>query len=275
MIRRLILAAVLAASAAQADVPRPETVDDTLDILAEAYRATDGVEDVTVDRQEQTIALTTPGGEFTSYPDNLHKSLQAAENDSERQEILDDFVAGMTDYLARSLEEVPDASIIVPLVRSAEFGGDSGEEGPISDPFVGDLRIYYAFDHPHSFSYVSQASLEDVGLEAEALRGVATENFEARGWAPELQGDGIWFLEFDGNFEATFLLDDAMWHGFDKQLGTIIMLALARDLVLFTDADFDGAEDEMRKIAAENFDSLSYPLSQMLFEWTADGWKVR
>ena len=54
-----------------------------------------------------------------------------------------------------------------------------------------------------------------------------------------------------------------------------LQIAEQSDLVIFTDADFDGAEEQMRKIADENFDSLSYPLSRMLFEWTAEGWKAR
>lgn len=276
MIRRLFLVLVIAASAASADVPRPETLEDTLGILADAYRADSVFGEVTVDSNDLSITVTgADDGEFTSYPDNLHKQLQAAESDSERQGILDDFVAAIADHMSRTEGETLDVSIIVPLVRSADFGAEAGELGPISDPFVGDLRVFYAFDHPSSFSYVTSSSLDDLRLDATALRGIATENFEARGWAPELQGDGVWFLEFDGNFEATFLLNDAMWDGFDEQLGTILMLALARDLVIFTDADIEGAEEEMRKIAAENFDQVSYPLSALLYEWTEDGWKVR
>lgn len=275
---RVFLCAVLTvwATVSFADVPRPETLDDTLNIMADAYRDTGLFESVTVDAQDQSVSLTREGDSaYTSYPDNLHLILQGAESDAERQGLLDDFIAAMVEQATRSSEEVPDASLIVPLVRVQDFAAEAGDMGPVSDPFVGDMRIFYAFDYPSSFAYVTQESLDDLGLDPADLAAVAQENFDARGWAPELQGDGIWMLTFDGNFEATFLLNDAMWRGFDEQLGTILMMALARDLILFTDADIEGAEAEMHRIADENFDQLSYQLSKRLYQWTDAGWVER
>jgi|GEM_PF-5177606 len=268
--------ALFLSGAAMADIARPEAIEDTLSAMAEAYRASDAFETVTIDHQDLSIKLEREGDEaYTSYPDNLHLELQNADSDSARQEMLDQFIAAMVDAATRA-PDTPSADIIVPLVRSADFAGSiAAEDGPVSDPLAGDLSVFYAFDFPSSFSYVNAANLEDLGIDRLALADLAWDNFQARGWAPELEGDGIWFLTFDGNFEATFLLNDAMWSGFDEQLGTVLMLPLARDLILFTDAEFDGAESELRAIATDQFDQVSYPLSQTVFEWTTDGWVVR
>ena len=274
--RGLLLAASLFWSGvAWADIPRPNDISETLGHLAEAYRASGEFDHVEVDRSDLSVILTSKaGGAFTSYPDNLHQMLQQAEDDGERREVLDTFVASLIEQI--ELANMPlDRSMIVPVVRSFEFAQDLDGAPPVSDEFVGDLRIYYAFDHPLSISYVSETSLGELGLRRDDLADLAWDNLVRLEWAPEVLGDGIWFLDFDGNYEATFLLNDAMWNGFDEQLDTILMMALARDLVLFTDGGVEGAQGELLRIADEMAGELSYPLSELLYEWTANGWAVR
>jgi uncharacterized protein YtpQ (UPF0354 family) len=263
------------AAPVRAEVSRPENIAQTLEILADAYRASGSFDQVTVDANDMSISVTTPdGGQYSSFPDNLHQLLLNAPDEFERKKVLDSFVASLVERLA-AIDAPQDVSRIVPVVRAADFGLELAENGPVSDAFVGDLRIYYAFDNPRSISYVNDSSLVDLGLSRDQLADLAAANVAKLGWTPEIDGDGIWFLVFDGNYEATFLLDEAMWTGLDVQLDRIIMMALSRDLVMFSDAAFDGAEAQMRAYADQTFQGLGYPLSNLMFEWGADGWQVR
>jgi uncharacterized protein YtpQ (UPF0354 family) len=260
---------------AWAEVPRPETLDDTLELMRAAYEASDRFQNVEADSEEKSIRLSDGSdGEFVSYPDNLHQMLQAAESDVERQQVLDDFIAGLIEHVAGP-EVTDDISMVVPVVRHRDFAEGIAEEGPVSRPLAGELAVFYVFDRPRSISYVTPTHLRDLGVTEEDLPKIAADNLARLGWSPELEGDGLWMLVFDGTYEATFLLDEGLWNGFDAQLETIIMVALARDLVIFTDAGFDGAEDGLRKLAADLFPDVTYPLSDQVFEWTGAGWSLR
>jgi len=273
---RWLAALVLSAAPVFAEIARPETLNDTLNALAEAYRATGQFEEVIVDQADTSVSLVRDGEEvFRSYPDNLHANLQNLGSNAERQAALDRFVRVILDGLDRTGFTTADVANVLPVVRPTGFQTGIAGVQPISDPLVGELSIYYIVDRPDTMSYITQDTLETLGLERRALRGLAMQNFHDKGWQPELRGQGVWMLVFDGNFETSFLLDHPIWDGFDTQLGTVVMMALARDVVLFGDGDVQGTEDELRRIATENFDKMSYPLSQQIYVWSENGWILR
>ena len=273
---RLVLALVVAAGAAIAEVPRPSSVDDTLKAMAEALRATGLYEEVVIDRADNSVRYSTAEGEDRrSFPDNLHRTLIQAETDAARQDALDQFVAAMIETHEATKASASDAANVLPVVRPVDFGVGQASAQLVSRPLAGDLRVYYVIDRPNSLSYVTVPILGDMELSVADLPELAARNFANKGWAPEFEGDGIWLLLFDGNYESSFLLQEELWNGLDERLGTVLMIALARDLVLFTDADFDGAEKELQRLADENFDKMSYPLSSEIYVWTENGWALR
>lgn len=274
----VLIALWVLAAPAMADVARPATEADTLVLMRDTLISLDAVETAEIDTEDRSVKASGPDGlEFVSYPDNLHRNLQLAETDAERQEILDQFVSGLVEtFAATALDEPKDREAILPMIRPVDFAtGLEGGAAPLSAPFAGDLRIFYAFNNPKTLSYVTPEDAQALGLDAAALAALAAENFARQGWQPEVAGDGIFFLDFDGTFEASFLLDRKLWETVDEQLGQIVMAPVARDLILFTDAEWDGAEAALRKSAAELATQVSYPLSTLIYEWRDGVWQVR
>ncbi len=274
----LLLVLWTIAAPAVAQIARPETVRDTLELMRNAYLTLDGVETAEIDFSDQSISVGGPSGiEFLSYPDNLHRQLQAAESDAERQQIFDGFLAGLVESFAAADADVPkDVATILPVIRHEDFPqGVEDDLAPLSDPFVGDLRIFYVFNNPTTLSYVVPGDATELGLDASELFALASGNLARAGWHPEIAGDGISYLVFDGTYEASFLLNSEIWNDLDEELGQIVMIPLARDLVLFTDADRDGAEASLQSLAADLWEEVAYPLSNLTYEWRDGAWQVR
>lgn len=275
-VMRWFLIFVLSAFPALSEVARPETLDDTLRAMAGAFEETGLFTSVEIDWEDKSVALRSEQSDNqTSYPDNLHKSLQNAESDDERQAILDQFILAISDSIQIQNPDGLDVANVLPVVRHIDFGANGGNTGPVFDPLVGELGIFYVIDMPASLSYLTAEKLEELKIDRDELAGLAAKNFEKRGWEPKLEGDGIWMLTLDGNYEASFLLDTPFWQNIDNQLETVLMIALARDVVLFTDASFDGAEDQLRRISNENFAGMNYQLSPEVFVWVEDRWELR
>lgn len=257
---------------AAAGVARPETVADTLDLLRGAFLAKASVTRADIDRQDMSLSYAIDAnGPFRVFPDNLHTLLREAGTDAQRQQILDDFTLALLDPEA---ERRPlDPSLILPVIRTANFDRTAGpDEAIVSAPFAGDLRVFYVFNYPRTISYVSQAQMTAMGLDAARLRELAFGNFAAQGWQPRIEGEGLFLLAFDGTFEATFLLDPTLWDVLDVQVGRLLMVPLARDLVVFADGDWDGMETALKGLGPDMRDRLPYPLSETLFEWRAGAW---
>lgn len=275
--RRLsaLLLLALIALPARAEIARPERLEDTLALMAEALAGADWVERVEIDAADHALSVTHQGRDeaMTAYPDNLHRNLQNAASGSERQQILDDFLASQ-----REIATLPPMSAkdILPVIRSKDFAAgtplDNG--GLASQAFVGDMVVFYVHDTPRSMSYVSVETRDELGLDQGALHALALANFDARGFEPAFQGEAITMLTLDGNYEASFLLMSELWETLDSQQGTIGAVALARDVVLFGDLELEGLGGALQQIAADNFANMSYAISPELIYWQGGAWHL-
>lgn len=274
---RFLLAVFLwIAAPAYAEIGRPTSIDDTLRILADAFAQTGAFETVEIDADDQSISLkTSDDRSLLSYPDNVHREFLNAATDSERQEVLDRHIAATVETLGFSETGEDDRPNILPVVRRERVEDDVPGKELLSTPLVGNLRTYYVIDRPNTLTYLSVEALADIGLDKSDVPTLAIENFQARGYQPEFRGEGLWMLVLDGNFEATFLLDTELWQDIDAQLDTVLMAALARDVILFTDASVEGAENRLRQVIDENFDQMSYQLSPDIYVWSEGEWKLR
>ena len=168
---------------------------------------------------------------------------------------------------------------IVPMVKNRAFRDESARQIsalqqrtgkstekilPVSEVLAEDLYVYYAFDLPDSFRYLLEEDVKRLGLSPRELRNKAVENLTRMlGASLKVEQRGsLFFISFDGNFEASLLLVDALWDkkNFSVQ-GDLVAYVLARDVLLVTGSK----EKEWLQIAAttaKDAEKLPYFISE-------------
>eukprot|EP01031_Cornospumella_fuschlensis_P043297 gene43297-52922_t len=112
-----------------------------------------------------------------------------------------------------------DLAMIVPVVKAIVGDDDPAtvielppDEAPLSRPFVADLIVMYAIDHPDRFEFISNRHLRECGLSIEQLHDLALSNLPRRTPPVEMHGQSPrYMITAGGNMEATLLLHDALW----------------------------------------------------------------
>jgi uncharacterized protein YtpQ (UPF0354 family) len=128
---------------------------------------------------------------------------------------------------------------------------------------VDDLGVFYAFDNPDSFAYVSPSKCAELGIGLGDLRALAVDNLRRRREQFEVHtGATHAMVVVDGDLEASLLVADDLW---DASLagpleqfraeysGELVVAAPARDLLLLTGADTRGGVEALRAIMAETW----------------------
>jgi uncharacterized protein YtpQ (UPF0354 family) len=110
----------------------------------------------------------------------------------------------------------------------------SPESSLISDALVGDLRVFYAFDLPGHFQYVSEHDRERLQLDPGGLRELSVRNLTRRRSKPEIlrpSGAAV-MLRLDGDLEASLLLHDSLWRHLARSIaGEIVVGIPSRDVL--------------------------------------------
>lgn len=109
-------------------------------------------------------------------------------------------------------------------------------------------------------------------LDAEAVHDQALANLTARDWPLQIDGAGPYMLILDGTFEASMLLLPDLWDQIEQQVGPVVVMPLARDLVLFAPKEDPELISALIGIAAEHFGQAAYALSDRPIVRTAQGW---
>lgn len=271
----LFLALFIFAAPVTAQIARPETLHDTLNILAQAYRSTPEIQAVTVNRTDVSLGLTLPNGtDMTSFPDNLHILLQAAESDKNRQEILDGFIHNLVTGFA-SADAPINPNNIFPIIRAEGYGAGL-VEGPLpySEPFVKGLRIFFAEDLPTTIRYIDNDQAHTFASPDHPIFERALGNFLRHAIPIEIEGSGPYMLIADGNYEASFLLDTALWQQINQQLEEVVLIVPARDLVIFADGSLPDSRETLARFLAQALNEAAYPLGGEILVWVSDHWEV-
>lgn len=287
LLRAAAMALLLTSAGAMADIAEPETLPDTLALLAERLKAE--LPDAGLILNEEDISLrfypdglpenegsdapAPPPGGMTFYPDNLHHALRSAASDTERATILDNFIQS-TLYAGTDADAPLDPGRLMPVLRVRGFGSDLGVDAPLSRPFAGAISLFLVEDLPSQLKYVVPSGLAPLELEEDAAFARARGNLLARGLEPRIEGDQIKMLVLDGNFESSMMLDIAFWQRLDQDMGTIGAIVAARDLVLFADIDDSAARKALVDLVRQHFPTLSYQVSDELLRFTGDGWEL-
>lgn len=255
-----------------ADVPRPATTDDTLDLLYESFVAA-GYPDAVIDHENELVRI----GDVLVHAMNIHQTLQTADNDAERQTAFDNFVSVMVSELDGQEVAILPIERILPVIRHRDFGMPPGmEELPVTDPFIGDMVLMYALDFPTHVSYLAPSDLERASLSRTDLTDIAFINFDRRGATVQVFSEPpLHVLVLDGFYEASFLARPGFWPEVEEMMGfRPAVIAPTRDLVVFADAEDPEALAALRGVRDEALEAGAYPLSEMLLVWDGEGWTV-
>lgn len=269
-----LVGATLWAAAGIADIARPKTLDDTLRLMEHAYLATPQIKDVRIDYVDRSLELVTDSEQtFTGYPDNLHNKLRLAASDSVRQQVLDEHIAAsIASILEIAAPEETNIRQLLPVLRPKGYA-NSGDNLPLSMPFVGDVSIFVVKDSPNGIAFVTKDELDQLALTPEDLFETAKTNIYEQNWTPNLVGDnGLFFLRLDGTFESTLMLVPELWRQLDAQMEDVIAVVAARDLVLVADTGVEGALSRLRAAIPDGENAHSYAISDRLLIWRGDHW---
>jgi uncharacterized protein YtpQ (UPF0354 family) len=154
-------------------------------------------------------------------------------------------------------------AMIVPLVRQSNDFASADVDLTVCEPLIDDLMIVYAFDLPHSLSYMTGAQARALGLQPHALRSVAMTNLGR--FIPKTTTtftSGVAVITADGVNASSFLMSAAFWQqGPFATIASIIAIAPDRDLLLATDASDPTAIRAMETIARQASAVATAPLS--------------
>lgn len=273
----LTLFFVLGTAVAYAEVPLPQSREETLRLLYDALKASAPDADLRLNEGDQSIETYINGEKtLTSYVDNLFITLQATPDSAERQDTLNQFVhsfkATLAEMSAPGTIAAPEQ--VMPVVRSIAMQSALAESDAPMRPFVGDLLVYWVVDQPESISSLTNSMADMMELSPVALANLGQENLIAR--LPDLHAQpmdyGLTMLLLDGNYESSFLLLDTLWNDLAQQFGQVVVAVPARDLLIYADGDNTDAVASLRDIAERS--DFSYPLTRNLLVWTTKGWQV-
>ena len=271
---------------AVAELSKPRDLNETMEWMAEALRALEPVDRVTIDRDGERILLQLntadqPGDDTVVYPHNMHDTLTYLTDPNERQEVFDFRIQAVFDYaVSGSLEyTAKDLHRIYPVLRhnslQTTYVADDGTTTHLLvGDAIGDANIFYVMDSDKSVSYLSAEILPELGLNEQKLKEIARGNLIRKAEDLNIDGDGIYFLELDGFYESSFVLHSPLWREIDAQIEQVLMAFPTRDLVVFSDGTNPAALGVMRDIVKEFNQTAPYPLSDLVFSWEGDGWQV-
>ena len=191
----------------------------------------------------QLKAIDPQGGEHQIYLNNAY-GLYLQDNES-LEEVLDLYVTSLFEAIAPDDAGVA-ASDIVPVVKDtgwleevAESTGGGERPEYMQRPLTDGLLVIYAEDSPTSIRYIDKQSIEEAGIDANAIAALAVRNLLNK--LPEIEvfgADGLYMITAGGNYEASLLLVDDIWDptNFDIE-GDIIVSVPARDVLLVSGSE--------------------------------------
>lgn len=221
------------------------------------------------------IDVTPASGTTTCYLDNLWK--EARIDPDVRVAVVERHLEVLAASILERRAAVPAISAVVPLIKDQRWLDESLAQGldVHRQPFVADLFVVYAVDLPEQLAFLSDSDVTALGLTAEKLRSRAILNLQERLPDVTRHGDGpLFMLTAGGTFEASLVLLDEIWQ---RQLaaveGGLVVAIPARDVLLFSQIDAEGAIQQMRGQIADVFTSGSYLISRTMLVREAAGWR--
>lgn len=271
----LICAVFFSATAANADIPKPDNLMDTLGLMLE--RLQPAFPDAQINRRDRNISLDAEQENIVN-PDNIHAVLRSIDDGAEREQALNDFLSTIAASMTAEPLDPENLPLdrILPVVRHESFAQGTAAADLYSEPFVGDMILIYAIDYPDRVAYVTNPNLSGAGLSGAELASIADSNFEAKLDVLRFDSNGISFMAvIDGFYESSLVLDTTFWADTSAQFGDdIVMIVPNRDLLVFvpaSEADEVAFLNGLRQNALANG---THQLSELMYIWQGGAWQV-
>ena len=272
-----------------ADSMEPYTLDDAAQLYTARILSMEDIAKVSRHDKENILIEAASGVQLTANLSNLLLAMN--EQPEFADKIIDEFVAAMVETIA-ALELPADTSEqidnLMPLIRHKSIFDNSIETmlanapDALDDqafyirPLAGDYAIVLAIDTPTSISYANNKSFADLNLSDDALYKRAVSNLKARlpNKLETAKQENVTFVGLDGFYDASLLLIDDFWKNHAEEMqGDLVMVAPARDMVMFVDSADKTALKIMTEYARNNIEALPHPISDVPLKWTKNGWK--
>ncbi len=273
---RYALALTLTSAPGWAEIAKPESLVDTLMALRDALHAR-GYRAAEINMRDMNVMVDGTDGGSRVNPDNIHRTLVQAASDSERQQMMDAFVASLIGATAARPDdtEMPMAQVF-PVLRHTEYLASIGDTSQIVQaPGFGDMVVLFVVDSPDGTASISPEMVAMAGLTPESLAALALENLRAKAVDLKLEGQSPYYLTLDGYYESSLLLDADLWAGIAAQIGPLAMMVPARDLVMFAPVDDAAALQIMQDLAVDVIAQAPYAISGLVYLWQDGTWVVR
>jgi uncharacterized protein YtpQ (UPF0354 family) len=179
-----------------------------------------------------------------------------------------------------------DASMIVPVIKRQAPPSDDDillppEFDLMSDALVDDLNVFYVFDIPGYFKYVSEHDRKALKLDPRGLRELSVRNLTKRRSKPEIlrPSDAALMVRLDGDLEASLLLVDWLWPQLARGMpGETIVAVPNRDVLVVSGTEVTGGVDTLRSAVRRVWENprMDYKLllTRSLLVRRGDSWQV-
>ena len=148
----------------------------------------------------------------------------------------------------------------------------------ISRPWLGDIRVVYAVDASDPAPLVSQALLDDWGIDAakldEQALGTLRRHFGTLPHRAVARLPWLQVIEGGDGYVASRLLLAPQWSTLAEELGggPLVAGVPTRDIVVFTTAADRQRLEQLADTVATVAGVENHAISARLFEWRPDGW---
>jgi len=177
----------------------------------------------------------------------------------------------------------PNRDTIVPRIKSTQMlaflteNGYPRDQFPVTEPFVADLIISYAFDHPQMFDMVMPHHLERLGIKPEELREIAIANLKRQ--LPQIgmmEEPPIMRVVTGNDLEACVLLASSWWNDRSAETpGEIVASVPSRDVLLYCSSQSAEGMQALREFTDEVYaGETTHALSEHLFVWRDGHWSL-
>jgi uncharacterized protein YtpQ (UPF0354 family) len=277
MLKAMVIFLLITVLPANADVPRPADARETLLLLAEALHRSAPELDLQIN--DADLSITMLNGEKEDevfFPDNLHRSLLAADTDADRQATLDSFVKGLIAVRHQASEDTAmNLSSIFPLVRDVSVFDNIGKDSIPMREIFGNLVVYWVEDSETSTRSITFDRLKQAGISETDMAKIALDNLRARAGTLQFASVGPFkMLILDGYYESSLILLPEIWEKLDTTLGRVTVAVMARDVVIIADADVPGQLGILQGYVDQEFPTLPYSITDVLLVHQKDGWTV-
>jgi uncharacterized protein YtpQ (UPF0354 family) len=227
--------------------------------------------DVTFTLQpDLSITSTKDGKESTFYIDNVYAAYKAAPDDIE--ETINGYVD--SDKMAFDEPQHIATANIIPLIKPIEFMRETAIEGKkltapiVTDKYNDHLNICYAEDTKEGFRFLTEDTFDSLNISRDSLYNLAIRNLLRI--LPDIETDrkdGVYKLTAGGFYDASLILVPSLWQSLSMIDGDWIIAVPKRDFLMLTGSRNKEGIKKMKKIAAEDYQTGSYPISEHLYRW--------